>query len=233
MARENVVLVTFEEESTAYQAVTVLKVADADERIGLHAVAVVQRMKTARLGSRKVTRTPSPSLPGLRGRWCRDRWCRWPHLGRPWRDPGASAGRRGGMLLGSLIDLDSVEEAESVLGTMARAIQPGKTALLAEATEPAVEVVDTEMERLGGKVVRRPVVDVEAEIAAAEAPQGPLRRKRGARSGSRKRRSAGRRSRRRSTSSKPNGTLMDLFGQHFQVASATIADAKVAHTYLL
>ena len=32
-----------------------------------------------------------------------------------------------------------------MLGTMARAIQPGKTALLAEATEPAVEVIDSEM----------------------------------------------------------------------------------------
>ena len=198
--------------------------ADADERIGLHAVAVVQ-MEDGTLRSRKVTRTPSPSLPGLRGR-CRDRWCRWPHLGRPWRALGLLLG--GCMLLGSLIDLDSVEEAESVLGTMARAIQPGKTALLAEA-EPAVEVVDTEMERLGGKVVRRPVVDVEAEIAAEDA-QGPLRRKRGARSGSRKRRSAGRRSRRRSKS--PLGSQMQDFGQHFQVASATIAD-KVAHTYLL
>jgi hypothetical protein len=38
------------------------------------------------------------------------------------------------MLLGSLVDLDKAEEAESVLGNMARAIQPGKTALLAEAT---------------------------------------------------------------------------------------------------
>ena len=49
MAQENVVLVTFEEESTAYQAVTVLKEADADERIDLHAVAVVQRMEDGTL----------------------------------------------------------------------------------------------------------------------------------------------------------------------------------------
>ena len=47
MAQENVVLVTFEEESTAYQAVTVLKEADADERIELHAVSC-RGWKTAR-----------------------------------------------------------------------------------------------------------------------------------------------------------------------------------------
>jgi hypothetical protein len=32
-----------------------------------------------------------------------------------------------------------------------RAIQPGKTALISNITEPAVEVIDGEMERLGGE----------------------------------------------------------------------------------
>jgi uncharacterized membrane protein len=45
MADENVVLVTFEEESRAYEAASVLKEASADGRIDLHAVAVVQRME--------------------------------------------------------------------------------------------------------------------------------------------------------------------------------------------
>jgi uncharacterized membrane protein len=43
MADENVVLVTFEEESRAYEAASVLKGASADGHIDLHAVAVVQR----------------------------------------------------------------------------------------------------------------------------------------------------------------------------------------------
>jgi hypothetical protein len=45
MADENVVLVTLEEESRAYEAASVLKEACADGRIDLHAVAVVQRME--------------------------------------------------------------------------------------------------------------------------------------------------------------------------------------------
>jgi len=81
---------------------------------------------------------------------------------------GVLLGGAYGMLLGSLVDLGVAEEEESVLATMARAIQPGTTALLVEATEPTVEVVDSEMERLGGDVVRHPVVEVEAELAAAE-----------------------------------------------------------------
>ena len=70
--------------------------------------------------------------------------------------------------MGSLIDMDDADRAESVLATMARAIEPTKTGLIADVTEPAIEVVDSEMGRMGGEVVRRPVVDVEAEIAAAE-----------------------------------------------------------------
>src|ERR671910_1696406 len=49
MADENVVLVSFEEESKAYQAATVLKEASAQGRIDLHAVAVAQRMEDGTL----------------------------------------------------------------------------------------------------------------------------------------------------------------------------------------
>ena len=49
MAIENVVLVTFEEESKAYQAATVLKEASAQGRIDLHAVAVAQRAEDGTL----------------------------------------------------------------------------------------------------------------------------------------------------------------------------------------
>jgi uncharacterized membrane protein len=169
MAQENVVLVTFEEESTAYQAVTVLKEADADERIDLHAVAVVQRAED---GTLRVKEGDTDAFPvgtwtggiiggttgGILGLT----------LGTLGGPLGLLLGGTGGMLLGSLIDIDDADRAESVLSTMARAIQPGNTALLADVTEPAVEVIDGEMERLGGEVIRRAVVDVEAEIAAAE-----------------------------------------------------------------
>ena len=49
MAERNVLVVTFEEECRAYQAASVLKEADADERIDLHSVAVVQRMEDGTL----------------------------------------------------------------------------------------------------------------------------------------------------------------------------------------
>ena len=169
MADENVVLVSFEEESKAYQAATVLKEASAEGRIELHAVAVAQRMED---GTLRVKEGDADDFPV--GTWA----------------GGALGGTTGGIIgltlgtlggpLGSCWAARTARcwapwstsvpprEAESVLATMARAIEPGKTALIAHVTEPAVEVVDGEMERLGGEVVRRPVYEVEAEIAAAE-----------------------------------------------------------------
>ena len=66
MAEENVILVTFEEESKAYQAANVLKEANADGRITLHAVAVLQRMEDGALKVRRERRMACPSLPGPR-----------------------------------------------------------------------------------------------------------------------------------------------------------------------
>ena len=48
--------------------------------------------------------------------------------------------------------------------------------MLAEVDEPSPEVLDTAMGRLSRSVLRRPVVDVEAEIAAAEEAQKAAKR---------------------------------------------------------
>jgi uncharacterized membrane protein len=169
MADENVVLVTFEEESRAYEAASVLKGASADGRIDLHAVAVVQRAEdgTIRVKEGDADDFPVGTWTGgvIGGTTGGIIGLTLGTLGGPL---GLLLGGAYGALFGSLIDLDAADEAESSLATIARAIEPGKTGPIAHVTEPAVEVVDTEMGRLGGKVVRRPVVDVEAEIAATE-----------------------------------------------------------------
>src|SRR5215212_7650958 len=169
MAEENVILATFEEESKAYQAASVLRQADEEGRIALHAVAIVQRMEDGTLRVKEgdaaifsvatwTTGAIGAATGGVVG-------LTLGVLGGPL---GVLLGGAWGVLLGSLVDLDAAEEVESVLAAMARAIQPGTTALLAEVTEPTTEVVDAEMERLGGVVMRRSVAEVEAELAAAE-----------------------------------------------------------------
>jgi uncharacterized membrane protein len=169
MADENVVLVTFDEESKAYQAASALKGASGEGRIELHAVAVVQRAED---GTLRVKEGDADDFPA--GTWTggivggTTGGIIGLTLGTLGGPLGILLGGTSGVLLGSLIDMDDADRAESVLATMARAIEPTKTGLIADVTEPAIEVVDSEMGRMGGEVVRRPVVDVEAEIAAAE-----------------------------------------------------------------
>ena len=169
MAEENVVLVTFEEESKTYQAASALEEASARGRIELHAVAVAQRAEdgTLRIKEGDADDFPVASWAGgvIGGTTGGILGLTLGVLGGPL---GLLLGGTGGALLGSLIDIDDADRAESVFSTMARAIGPNETALIAHVTEPAVEVVDTEMGSMGGEVVRRPVYEVEAEIAAAE-----------------------------------------------------------------
>ena len=75
------------------------------------------------------------------------------------------------MLVGSLFDIDDVATTESVLGEISKQVQPTRTAVLAQVTEQSPEVIDAAMARLGGQVMRRPVVEVEQEIAAAQDAQ--------------------------------------------------------------
>jgi hypothetical protein len=144
MAEDNVILVTFEEESKAYQAASVLKQADLEGRIVLQAIAIVQRTEdgTLRVKEGEVDDFPVATWTAT--------------------TIGAATGGLIGLTLGVL---------GAPLGLLLGGVwgaQPGTTALIAEVTEPTTEVVDTEMERLGGVVIRRPVVEVEAELAAAE-----------------------------------------------------------------
>ena len=169
MAEENVVLVTFEEESRAYQAANVLKQVSAEGRIGLEAVGVAQRMEDGTLRVKEGDADDFPAATWISGTFgAMTGGLVGLTLGVLGGPLGLLLGGSYGVLMGSLIDSGDEEEAESVLATMAKAIKPGTTALIARVTEPAVEVVDGEMERLGGVVVRRPVGEVEAEIAAAE-----------------------------------------------------------------
>jgi hypothetical protein len=81
-----------------------------------------------------------------------------------------------GLLVGSLFDIDDVETTESVLGEISKQVQPSRTAVLAQVTEQSPDVIDAAMARLGGEVMRRPVVDVEEEISAAEEAQRKAKR---------------------------------------------------------
>jgi uncharacterized membrane protein len=165
---ENVLVVTFGEDpdndTNAYQALTDLKQLDSQGQIRIAGAAVITRDLDGRVdvksevGNEPFAGTASGGMIGLLVGI----------LGGPL---GVLLGGSTGLLVGSLFDIDEAETTESVLGDMSKQVHPTRTAVLAQVTEQSPEVIDAAMARLGGEVMRRPVVDVEDEIAAAQEAQ--------------------------------------------------------------
>ena len=161
---ESVLAINFAQDPNAYQALTVLKELDGQGQLGLAGAAVVVRNEDGgvdikdEVGDTGYEGTATGGIVGLIVGV----------LGGPF---GVLLGGATGVLIGSLFDLDDLDETESVLGEMSRSVRVGHDAVLAEVSEQSPEVVDSAMDRLGGTVTRRSVVDVEAEIAAAEDAQ--------------------------------------------------------------
>jgi uncharacterized membrane protein len=165
----NVVVVTFQQDSGAYEALTEVKQLGAQGQLEVQAGAVVLREPSGNLiikdqaGDRRITGTATGGLLGLL-------------IGVLAGPFGILLGGATGVLMGSLFDIEDEDDTESVLGEISQAVRPGQTALLAEVTEQSPEVLDAAMARLHGSVLRRPVAEVEAEIAAAEEAQREAKR---------------------------------------------------------
>ena len=157
----NVVVVRFAEPSKAYQALSVLKECDAAGRIGLESGAVVERTAAGELQYPESTDnvgligTASGSLIGML-------------IGVLGGPVGVLLGWGSGALMGGAFDIDHALTNDEALAVLGRAIPSGSTAVIASVNEPAVEVIDGEMTKLGGEVTRRPVGEVMDELEAAE-----------------------------------------------------------------
>jgi uncharacterized membrane protein len=158
---DNVVVVRFTEESKAYQALSVLKECDAEGRIALQSAAVVERTSDGALrvseGADNVglLGTASGSLIGML-------------IGVLGGPVGVLLGWGSGALIGGAFDIDRAVKSDEALGALSRSIPPESTAVIASVEEPAVEVIDGEMAKLGGEVTRRPIADVMDELEVAE-----------------------------------------------------------------
>jgi uncharacterized membrane protein len=166
----NVIAVTFEDDSDAYEALTTLKELDSQHQIEIQGAAVVARDETGNIvekddigGERHLVGTATGGLVGLL----------IGILGGPF---GILIGGAIGLVVGSLFDDDDADETESVLAEISKSIRIGHHALLAEVSEQSPEVIDTAMARLGGTVLRRLASEVEAEIAAADHAQREAKR---------------------------------------------------------
>jgi uncharacterized membrane protein len=170
---DNVVVVTFgedpENDKNAYQALTDLKQLDSQDQIKIAGAAVITRDRDGRVdaksevGDDPYVGTVGGGMIGLL-------------VGIIGGPLGVLLGGATGVLVGSLFDIDEVETTESVLSEISKQVQPTRTAVLAQVTEQSPDVIDTAMARLGGEVMRRPVVHVEEEIAAAQEAQREAKR---------------------------------------------------------
>ena len=158
---DNVIAVSFEDDHEAYHALSLLKELDSQQRMGVQEAIVVVRGDDGQLVEKDGTQSEylagaaSGGLIGLL-------------LGIIGGPLGVLIGGATGQRLGSLYDLADYEDTDSAPGAISSSVQAGRTALLADVVEQSPEVVDAAMSGVGGTVLRRPVAEVEAEIAIAE-----------------------------------------------------------------
>ena len=161
MAAQNVIVVRFTDPSKAYPALSVLKEADAEGRIGLESAAVVERTAAGELrtpesaDNAEFVGTASGSLIGML-------------IGVLGGPVGVLLGWGAGALMGGAFDIDRAVTSDEALTVLGKAIPTGSTAVIASVEEPAVEVIDGEMKKLDGEVTRRSVAEVMGELEAAE-----------------------------------------------------------------
>jgi uncharacterized membrane protein len=157
----NVIAVTFDERSKAYQALSTLKGLEREGRIELKSAAVVERDASGGLQIPEGTDNVSGDgllAGGLIGMLVGV-------LGGPL---GMLLGLGAGGLIGALYGLDQADVEDQALAEVGRHIPPGRNALLAEVDEDAEDAVDGAMTAEGGSVLRWSADDVLAEIEAAE-----------------------------------------------------------------
>jgi uncharacterized membrane protein len=157
----NVIAVSFEDDANAYNALTALKELDSQERVRVQEGVVVERTDDGQVTEKDRIESMFPAATaggGLIGLL----------IGIIGGPLGMLIGGTTGLVYGSVFDLTDAEETDSALAGVSGAVKIGHTAVLAVVSEPNPEIIDAAMSRLGGSVARRPVAEVEAEIAAAE-----------------------------------------------------------------
>jgi uncharacterized membrane protein len=158
---QSVIAVSFEDDGDAYKALTVLGELGSQQRIGVQEAVVVARgddgqvVEKDRLDLPSISGTATGGLLGLL-------------IGIIGGPLGVLVGGTYGLFVGSLFDIYDADAADSALGAISSSVKVGHSALLAVIDEPSTEIVDSAMSDLGGTIVRRPMAEVEAEIAAAE-----------------------------------------------------------------
>ncbi|MDO5625459.1 MAG: DUF1269 domain-containing protein [Pseudomonadota bacterium] len=159
--QDNIILLTFDEQSKAYQAFSELKTAAADGRVKLITAAVIERDANGALDIRDACNDGAASDAPLVGTML------GALLGVLAGPLGVLALGATGAALGSLAAVDVAGTRLSLIEQFTRTLPPGTTAVVASVREAAVEVIDGIAQPLGAVVLRRPTDAVMQEVEAA------------------------------------------------------------------
>jgi uncharacterized membrane protein len=157
----NLIVVSFEDDSKAYEGLSRLKQASVAGRVNVMGAAVLKRDADGRISVAEATDTvigAGVAGGGLLGLL----------LGVLGGPVGIFLGFGIGVLAGGCFDIERVSRESSILETVAIAVPAGHTVLVAEVEEFATEVVDGEMHQLEGTVLRTPAAEVLAALETAE-----------------------------------------------------------------
>lgn len=163
---ERLVVAVFDTEEKAHEASEALGELDLDGVIAVYATALVTKDRN---GETTATKTDYAVADGAMGATAVGTLIGM--LGGP---AGLAVGAAVGFAAGATADFARSRVGRDFVGDVVKALEPGKTAVVAEIDEESIEPVDIRMKALGGVVFRRAVSDIldreyEAEVAAIRA----------------------------------------------------------------
>lgn len=164
MSNSNVIVVTFDEPSKAYQALSLLKRQNSDGKIKLHSAAVVERTPS---GTYDIKDSVAPragvstSTGGIIGAL----------VGMLAGPIGVLLGWGAGALAGAALEADSAFTSLASLRQAGDKIQIGGTGLFAELEEEQPHQTDWELGALGGTVSRWSAAEIGEELESAREAQ--------------------------------------------------------------
>lgn len=160
MSEKNLVLLSWDDSSKAYEAFSRFKVFESSN-VRVDSSAVVERTPRGEL---RVT-DGQDSIIGLASLGGSSLGALIGILGGPL---GVLLGFAGGGIIGTAIDVNRGDKADGAVGEMSQALPPGRTAIIAEVTEDSTVVIDDFAKTYGAILMRRPEEEVLDELAAAE-----------------------------------------------------------------
>ncbi len=156
---QNVVVLSFAEESRAFQALSLLKNA-VGPQLKLHNAVVVQRDAQGMLSIQDQASDGAVARVALNGTLI------GALVGMLAGPLGILLGGVYGAVFGQCVALDRAEDRASVVDQIGTVIPEGSTALIAQVDEADVAAIDAIAKQLEGTLLRRPLEVVQSEVQA-------------------------------------------------------------------